>query len=450
MGNDRTGLLPRRRPLVLGAGLHRSVDVCDAVAAGRLQEDSARARALARAGVGARHRRRRPKRCCSRRFRRRRASTRRKPRRRTWRSRAIRSSRRSRQTTVQRAVNTDKDVFKVGDLYYMCYQGVWFVGKTATGPWEVAELGAAGDLPDPGQLAVASRHLRHRRRRRRRRLGDVRGGRRLHRDDGRLGLHGVGHGLVLPAVLRLRRLLSVLLPALPDLRLLGLVQPVDRRLRAQRRASTDRTAAPASARATTRAPAPTRAAPRRTARTARAAWRRRTTRAPAPTRRRGRDRTSTAAGDRPPCSAATTGPRPIATPTGRPGTTTRTVRTDEGGAVTASRRPDGGRRRAGSGGNVYAGNDGNVYRKDGGTWQKYDNGGWNNTDKQPSGQPRTTDRSTVDRSTTDQLNRDSAARREGAQRTQDLNTYRGGTGTRGTGSYRGGGGSRGGGGGRRR
>ena len=41
-------------------------------------------------------------------------------------------------TTVQRAVNTDKDVFKVGDLYYMCYQGVWFVGKGATGPWEVA------------------------------------------------------------------------------------------------------------------------------------------------------------------------------------------------------------------------------------------------------------------------------------------------------------------------
>ena len=41
-------------------------------------------------------------------------------------------------TTVQRAVNTDKDVFKVGDLFYMCYQGVWFVGKSATGPWEVA------------------------------------------------------------------------------------------------------------------------------------------------------------------------------------------------------------------------------------------------------------------------------------------------------------------------
>ena len=69
-------------------------------------------------------------------------------------------------TTVQRAVNTDKDIFKVGDLYYMCYQGVWFMGKTADGPVGSGELGAAGDLPDPRQLAVASRHLRHGRRRR--------------------------------------------------------------------------------------------------------------------------------------------------------------------------------------------------------------------------------------------------------------------------------------------
>ena len=40
-------------------------------------------------------------------------------------------------TTVQRAVNTDKDIIKVGDLYYMCFQGVWFMSKSATGPWEV-------------------------------------------------------------------------------------------------------------------------------------------------------------------------------------------------------------------------------------------------------------------------------------------------------------------------
>jgi hypothetical protein len=41
-------------------------------------------------------------------------------------------------TTLERAVNTDKDIIKVGDLYYMCFQGVWFMSKAATGPWEVA------------------------------------------------------------------------------------------------------------------------------------------------------------------------------------------------------------------------------------------------------------------------------------------------------------------------
>ena len=34
-------------------------------------------------------------------------------------------------TKVSRAVNTDKDILKVGDLYYMCFQGVWFVRRAA-------------------------------------------------------------------------------------------------------------------------------------------------------------------------------------------------------------------------------------------------------------------------------------------------------------------------------
>src|SRR4030095_10467646 len=42
------------------------------------------------------------------------------------------------QTTVSRATNTDKDIIKVGDLYYMCFQGVWFMARSANGPWEVA------------------------------------------------------------------------------------------------------------------------------------------------------------------------------------------------------------------------------------------------------------------------------------------------------------------------
>jgi hypothetical protein len=39
---------------------------------------------------------------------------------------------------VERAVNTDKDIVKYGDLYYLCFQGVWFMSRSPNGPWEVA------------------------------------------------------------------------------------------------------------------------------------------------------------------------------------------------------------------------------------------------------------------------------------------------------------------------
>ena len=64
-------------------------------------------------------------------------------------------------TTVARAVNTDKDIIKVGDLYYMCFQGVWFMGRSPNGPWEVT-----GSVPEeiyeiPVSSPVAQRHVRH-------------------------------------------------------------------------------------------------------------------------------------------------------------------------------------------------------------------------------------------------------------------------------------------------
>ena len=61
------------------------------------------------------------------------------------------------QTPVQRAVNTDKDVFKVGDSYYMCYQGV-VRRKDASGPWEVASSVPQEILSNPRQLAGPPRH----------------------------------------------------------------------------------------------------------------------------------------------------------------------------------------------------------------------------------------------------------------------------------------------------
>jgi hypothetical protein len=42
------------------------------------------------------------------------------------------------QTTMKRAVNTDKDVIQVGSMYYLCIQGVWFVSPQPRGPWVVA------------------------------------------------------------------------------------------------------------------------------------------------------------------------------------------------------------------------------------------------------------------------------------------------------------------------
>jgi hypothetical protein len=96
-------------------------------------------------------------------------------------------------------------------------------------------------------------------------------------------------------------------------------------------------------------------------------------------------------------------------------------------------------------GDVYAGRDGNVYRKQGDSWQKYNNGSWNNVgaarDRRTSGGS----------STLGQLNRDSSARMEGATRTRDYGSIQSGASQR-TGSYRSsggfsGGGFRGGGGG---
>jgi hypothetical protein len=39
-------------------------------------------------------------------------------------------------TQLSYAVNTDSKVIKVGDLYYLCFQGVWFMSRGVNGPWE--------------------------------------------------------------------------------------------------------------------------------------------------------------------------------------------------------------------------------------------------------------------------------------------------------------------------
>src|SRR6201988_1943259 len=158
--------------------------------------------------------------------------------------------------------------------------------------------------------------------------------------------------------------------------------------------------------------------------------------------------------------------------TGSAGNTTRVTRGDQGGMI-SRRGPDGGGFVGARGENVYAGRDGNVYRRDqNGNWQKWDNGGWNSPnrpeqrnssvrDSMLNERARQSDRPSgdrigqssrpaqVDRGTINSLERDRAARSNGAQRSRDFGTYNRSPNRGSVGGYRGGGGGgfRGGGGG---
>jgi hypothetical protein len=355
-------------------------------------------------------------------------------------------------TTVQRAVNTDKDVFKVGDLYYMCFQGVWFQSKNATGPWEVAGTVPAEIYKIP--VSSPSYHVTYVT------VED-------NSDDwvvyaAAAGYTGLmigwgcavwGTGWYYPPYYGYGGFYPYYYGHFPTYGYSAWYNP--------RTGAYGRSAgvygpyggAGVAARYNPRTGTYARGA---------AAY--------GPYGSRGvaqayNPRTGTYAQTRQGSNVygswGSTGvqrgddwAKTNRYTNRQTGTTTRTVRTDQGSAVTRS-GPGGGTVAAGSGGDVYAGRDGNAYRRQDGTWQKYDNGGWSNTDRQPSGErptPTTGERSTADRGTVDQLNRDSAARREGTQRTTDYGNYRSGSssGARSTGSYRGGGGASRGGGGRRR
>jgi hypothetical protein len=62
-------------------------------------------------------------------------------------------------TSISYAKNTQQDVFKIGGLYYMCFQGAWFVANSATGPWTVSDsvpTGVSSIPPDTPKHNVTS------------------------------------------------------------------------------------------------------------------------------------------------------------------------------------------------------------------------------------------------------------------------------------------------------
>ena len=355
-------------------------------------------------------------------------------------------------TTVARATNTDKDIIKIGDLYYMCFQGVWFVSRTATGPWEVT-----GSVPQAIYEIPVSSPAHH--------VTYVT----VEDDDddwvvyataaaytGMMVAWGCavwGTGYYYPPYVWYGGFYPVYYPHFPTYGYSSWYNPwtgaygrgvaaygpyggagVGARYNPRTGTYARGAAAygPYGARGYAQAYNPRTGAygATRQGSSVYGSW-------GATGVRRGDQWAATAR-----VSSNVTG------------ATTRVTRTDDGAAVT--RRGAQGGFVGTSGGDVYAGRDGNVYRKQGDGWQRYDNGSWNGVQPptpqrtQSTGQDRATSART-DPATLGQLDRDSASRSAGAQRSTDAARARSAPSSSGrTGSYRPSGGGMRAGGGRRR
>ena len=397
-------------------------------------------------------------------------------------------------TKLQYAVNTDKQIIKFGDLYYMCFQGVWFMSKTATGPWEVCDkvpkeiyaIPASSDLHNVTYVTVVEEDS----------------------DDDWVtfavvaGFTGVmiawgcavwGTGWYHPPYWGFGPYYPYYYPRYPTYGYGAWYNPWSGAYGRSAVAYGPYGGAGVTSRYNPRTGTYSRGA---------AAW--------GPYGARGygeayNPRTGaygqTRQGSNVYGSWGSTAvqrgddwAQTSRVTNNRTGTTTRVTQGSGGGeAVTRNTPGPGGSGVARTGsGDVYAGHDGNVYKKgDDGSWQQYDNGNWNSVDRpdtsQLSGQAGTQARdraaqtgstgtrtgtaantgvSTADRTgagaattarptdrgTIDQLNRDAGARTTGTQRTGDFGSYRssGGGTSRTAGSYRPSGGARTGGGARRR
>jgi hypothetical protein len=371
-------------------------------------------------------------------------------------------------TVVSRAVNTDKDILKVGDSYYMCYQGVWFVSKTANGPWEVAKTVPKEiyDIPvsSPAHNVTYVTVVED--------------------DDDNddwvtfaavAGYTGMmvswgcavwGTGWYYPPYWGYGGYYPYYYPFYPTYGYGAYYNPWTGAYGRTAVAYGPYGGAGVTARYNPRTGTYSRGA---------AAWGPYGARGVAEaynprTGAYGRTRQGSNVYGSWGSTAVQRGDdwaRTARVTSNRTGNTTR-VTQGSGGGEAISRRggPGGGGTVARTGGgDVYAGRDGNVYRKQGDSWQKYDNGSWGNVDRPSQGpaaqgaanRAGTTagTRPSTGGETIGQLDRDRAARTDGATRTRDAGTYRsGGTTSRPTGSYRpSGGGYRGGGmrgGGRRR
>ena len=368
-------------------------------------------------------------------------------------------------TTMERAVNTDKQIIKVGDLYYMCFQAVWFMSKSPNGPWEVT-----GDVPEEIYSIPADSPVHN-----------VTYVTVVEEDDdddavvfaamaaytGMMVAWGCavwGTGYYYPPYIWHGGFYPIYYPHYPTYGYSAWYNPWTGAYGRGAGVYGPYGGAGISARYNPRTGTYSRGAAAYGPYGSRAygeAYNPRTGAYGAT--RQGSNvygswgQTGVQRGDQWATTSRVTN--------NVTGTTTRVTRTDSGAAV-SRRGPDGGGFVGTSQGDVYAGRDGNVYRNEGGGWQKYENGSWNNVQATPEQRQAAQDRvnqaqqnrptqpqqnpsqvqqrpasSGIDSSTASQLNSDRAVRSEGTQRTRDLGAARSNSsfGSSRMGSYRGGG-----------
>jgi hypothetical protein len=353
-------------------------------------------------------------------------------------------------TTVSHAVNTDKDIIKVGDLYYMCFQGVWFMGRAPTGPWEVTssvpkeiyEIPVSSPVHNVTYVTVESS------------TSDAVVFASAAAYTGVMIAFGCavwGTGYYYPPYVYYGGMYPVYYPRYPTYGYGAAYNPWTGAYTRGAVAYGPYGGAGVAARYNPRTGTYSRGAVAYGpygARGAASAYNPRTGAVGAT--RQGSSvygswgTTAVQRGDQ---WAATSRVTNNAT-----GVTTRRTETSQGSSARVT--GPGGNTAAvarGNSGDLYAGRDGNVYKKSGDSWQKYDNGGWNNV-QQPAAQQagqQARDRATTasaNPATVGQLNRDSSARAQGTERTNAWS----GSGSAGAQRSYGGGARRSGGGGRRR
>jgi hypothetical protein len=363
-------------------------------------------------------------------------------------------------TSVQQAVNTDKQIIKVGDLYYMCFQAVWFMSRSPNGPWEVT-----GKVPKE-IYSIPPESSAH----------NVTYVTVVEDDDDEvvlaaaLAYTGVmvawgcavwGTGWYYPPYYGYGGFYPIYYPRYPTYGYSAWYNPWTGAYGRGAFAYGPYGGAGITARYNPATGTYSRAAAAYGpygARAAGSAYNPRT--GTFATTRQGSNvygswgQTGVTRGDQWATTSRVTN--------NVTGNTTRVTQGSQGGTAISRTGPGGGGFVGQTGGgDVYAGRDGNVYRNTGGGWQKYENGNWNNVQATPEQRQQIQDRATqaqdrasqiqdrqtqnqsrpnttgLDSNTASQLNRDRSVRTEGTQRTLDLNTVRSSpSASRSSGSYR--------------